>query len=77
MSGPVKPSKNMDTSKQIKHVFGCQGVTMHLTLGSELLKSSDPTKCPQCGADVYDASNTPVGQLYLGHIRATSKDLPS
>jgi hypothetical protein len=70
MSGqPNSQPNHMDTSKQLKHVFGCQGKTFHLTAGYLLLRSRNPTKCPQCGADVYDASDTPIGQLYIAFTR--------
>jgi hypothetical protein len=77
MVTPVTPSNNMDTSKQIKHVFGCLGPTLHLTPGFKLLRAADPTKCPECGADVYDATDTTLGQLYLRDAGFTRGDLPS
>jgi hypothetical protein len=58
-------STHMNTSKQINTVFGCQGENYHLTPGFRLLRSSDPSRCPVCGASVFDASDTPVGKEYL------------
>jgi hypothetical protein len=72
-----KPSKHMDTSQQIKHVFGCQGPELHITPGFKLLQSDDPSKCPQCGADVYDATNTPLGQAYIAFGRIDLGEKPS
>lgn len=69
MTKNAQPSNHMDTSQQIKHVFGCQGEIFHLTPGFQLLKSADPTKCPECGANVYDATDTPVGQQYIAFAR--------
>jgi hypothetical protein len=33
------------------------------------LQAGDITKCPQCGAEVYDATDTPVGQAYFAFSR--------
>lgn len=61
----AQPSNYMDTSQRINHVFGCQGPTMHITPGFKLLRSGDPSRCPDCGASVFDATDTPVGKEYL------------
>jgi len=69
MSGQPDNTNHTDTSQQIRHVFGCKGQPFHLTPGFKLLRSSDPSKCPECGAEVYDATNTIVGQYYLAFAR--------
>jgi hypothetical protein len=76
MVTPITPS-NMDTSKQIKTVFGCQGKVFHLTPSFILLRSANPTRCPECGAEVFDASDTPVGQQYLKLAGFTREDKSS
>lgn len=73
----TQPTNHMDTSQQLKHVFGCLGPELHITPGFKLLQSADPTKCPQCGADVYDATNTPVGEAYVAFGRADLGKRPS
>jgi len=67
---------HMDTSTKIRHVFGCHGKTFHLTPGFKLLQAGDIKHCPTCGADVYDATDTPVGQLYLAFGRFDLGDKP-
>lgn len=62
-------ANHMNTSQRIRHVFGCAGETRHLTPGFALLRSSDPTKCPECGAGVSDVTDTPEGQQYLAFAR--------
>ena len=76
MSGTSR-SNHMDTSQKINHVFGCQGTTLHITPGFKLLASGDASKCPQCGAETFDATNTPVGQAYIAFGRIDLGDLPS
>ena len=61
----LNPSDPMNTTQQVNTVFGCQGEVFHLTPAFKLLRSADPRKCPESGADVYDASDTPVGARYL------------
>lgn len=68
---------HMDTSKQIRHIFGCNGETVHVTPGFQLLKSGDITKCPTCGATVSDITNTPLGQSYMAFGRPDLGDRPS
>lgn len=68
---------SMDTSQKLKHVFGCAGPTMHLMPGFRLLQSSYPGRCPECGAEVYDATNTPIGQAYLAFTRSDLGKDPS
>lgn len=77
MNTAKNPTTNMDTSTKFKHVFGCQGKTLHLTPGYLLLRSADPRKCPDCGADVFDATDTPVGAAYIAFARIDLGDLPS
>lgn len=60
----------LDTNHRINHVYGCRGTTLHLTPGFKLLQSGQIKKCPQCGAELYDATNTPVGQYYIAFARA-------
>ena len=72
-----QPSNHMDTSQRINHVFGCLGPTMHITPGFKLLQSTYPGKCPECGAEVYDATNTPIGQSYIAFGRVDLGDEPS
>ena len=67
----------MDTSQQINHVFGCQGPTLHINPGFVLLRNGDIHKCPDCGADVYDASDTPVGRAYIAFGRIDLGEKPS
>ena len=69
-------SNHMDTSRRINHVFACQGGSMHITPGFKLLASGNTNKCPQCGADVYDATDTPVGKAYIAFGRIDLGDLP-
>lgn len=70
-------ANHMDTSQKINHVYGCQGPTLHLNPGFVLLRKGDITKCPDCGADVFDASNTPVGLAYLEFARMDLGKRPS
>ncbi len=65
----TQQTSHMDTSKQFRHVYACQGSQMHMTTGTRLLQSGDPSKCPECGAAVYDATNTPVGKSYFAFAR--------
>ena len=76
MSGH-KTKPRMDTSQRINHVFACQGTPMHLTPGYKLLRAGDISKCPDCGQDVYDASETPVGQAYIAFARIDLGEKPS
>lgn len=65
------------TSIQLRHVFACQGKQMHLNTGTRLLQKGSIDKCPDCGAPVYDATNTPVGMAFFAHARPDLGDLPS
>jgi hypothetical protein len=76
MNQLIRPSNHMNTSQRINHVFGCLGETLHLTPGFRLLRSEEPTKCPECGAEVYDATNTPVGQSYFAFTRPDLGEKP-
>lgn len=71
---PITPSNGMDTSQQINHVFGCLGKKLHLTPGFMLLRKGDVTKCPDCGAEVYDATDTPIGAEYLRQAKFIRED---
>ena len=68
--------QHLNTSQQIKHVFGCSGATMHVTPGFQLLRAGDITRCPQCGSPVTDCTNTLLGQSYLALARFDLGDLP-
>ena len=77
MNNQTDQSTNgLDTSQQIKHVFGCAGEPMHLTPGFKLLQSGDITRCPDCGAQVHDVSDTPIGQAYLAFGRPDLGERP-
>lgn len=67
MAPKNKPA--LDTSQELRHVFACRGETMHITPGTELLKRGDANTCPQCGATLYDATDTPVGRSYFAFVR--------
>jgi len=69
-------SNSMDTSTKIKHVFACRGKGFHLTPGFKLLQSGDITKCPVCGAEVYDATDTPIGQAWFAFSRPDLGEQP-
>ncbi len=58
-------SPTMDTSQKINHVFGCRGKTMHVHPGFVLLRKGDITHCPDCGKEVYDITDTPLGSSYI------------
>jgi hypothetical protein len=77
MNGTNSQPNRMDTSQRINHVFGCQGTTLHITPGFKLLQSGDLTRCPECGADVFDATNTPVGQAYIAFGRIDLGEKPA
>jgi hypothetical protein len=77
MAKNTQPSNHMNTSQQIRHVFGCAGPTRHLTPGFALLRSTDPTKCPQCGTTVEDVTDTLEGQQYLAFGRFDLGEKPA
>jgi uncharacterized paraquat-inducible protein A len=78
MSGqPNHQSNHMDTSQQIRHVFACHGPKMHINPGFVLLRKGDISKCPDCGAEVYDATDTLVGQAYIAFARIDLGNRPS
>jgi hypothetical protein len=67
----------MDTSQKLNHVYACQGAQLHLTPGFKLLQAGDITHCPTCGAAVFDATDTPVGQAYIAFARIDKGERPS
>jgi hypothetical protein len=69
--------QHMNTSQRINHVFGCDGRIVHVTPGFKLLASGTPDKCPDCGAVVYDITNTPLGQSYIAFGRIDLGNPPS
>lgn len=74
----IQPTnQNMDTSQQIRHVFGCRGSTMHIHPGIVLLRKGDATRCADCGAPVQDITDTPVGQAYIAFARLDLGEKPS
>jgi hypothetical protein len=63
--------KLFDTSKRIRHVFGCTGEPTHVFPGLTLAKinTGDVILCPTCGKPVHDITNTPLGQSYFERAR--------
>jgi hypothetical protein len=76
-TAPNTQPNHMDTSQQINHVFACRGPKMHVTPGFKLLQAGDIKHCPDCGADVYDATDTPIGQHYKAFARLDLGEKPS
>jgi hypothetical protein len=68
----------MDTSQQLRHVFGCLGSTMHVMPGFRLLRAGDITHCPvpECGAPIHDITDTPLGQAYMAFARPDLGERP-
>ncbi|HJS17304.1 MAG TPA: hypothetical protein VJ785_01050 [Anaerolineales bacterium] len=60
---------SMDTSQNINHAFGCSGEIVHVTPGYMLLRAGNINRCPQCGAEVKDITDTLLGQSYLAFAR--------
>jgi hypothetical protein len=78
MTGQPNPQPvQMDTSQQIKHVFACRGSSMHIHPGFVLLRKGDIDHCPDCGADVYDVTDTPIGKAYFAYTRPDLGEKPS
>ncbi len=75
-STPNSQPKRMDTSQKINHVFSCNGPTMHMHPGIVLLQHGDLKHCPDCGALVYDATDTPVGRAYIAFARLDLGEKP-
>ena len=73
----AKRTNGLDTSQNINHVFGCTGAQIHVTPGFRLLRAGNIHKCPDCGADVNDITNTPLGQSYIAFARIDLGRLPS
>jgi len=69
MTGISNSQPQMDTSQQIKHVFGCDGPKMHIMPGITLLRAGDVNRCPECRAMVRDITDTLVGQSYIAFAR--------
>lgn len=67
---------HMDTSQKINHVYRCVAPNFHLTPGFKLLKAGDITHCPECGAEVYDATDTPMGEYYIAFARIDKGEKP-
>ena len=61
--------RSMNTSQQIRHVYGCESEELHLTPGFMVLRQQDPKHCAKCGKPIKDMTNTPVGQQYLAFAR--------
>ena len=70
------PNPHMDTSQKIKHVFACEGSTVHVHPGLALLLTSRPV-CPTCGKPVQDITDTPLGQSYFAFTRPDLGERPS
>lgn len=73
---PTQPN-HMDTSQRIHHVYACHGQPMHVHPGFVLLRKGDIKHCPTCGAEVYDTTNTPLGQAYIAFARIDLGEKPS
>lgn len=58
----------LNTSQNIRHVFGCKGTPLHVTLGKQLLQTNS-LRCPYCGAEVSDITKSPLGQAYFAFAR--------
>jgi hypothetical protein len=66
---PGRLNPALSTSQNITHVFGCGGIPVHVTPGYQLLRAGTGTRCPQCGAEVTDITQTPLGQSYIAFAR--------
>lgn len=65
------------TTYQIKDlVYGCKGYTLHLTLGSALLRNGKGFECPHCHSEVSDYSDTPIGREYLALVQPAQTPSP-
>ena len=62
------PNPSLTTSQNINHIYGCNGPTMHLTYGIYLLRTNS-NRCQECGYEVSDVTDTPVGQAYKAFAR--------
>lgn len=58
----------LSTSQRLLHVFICEGTHSHVHPGLALLTIGKP-KCPTCGAEVKDITDTPLGQAYFAFAR--------
>ena len=64
----TKPT--LDTSQRIRHVFACNGPTVHVHPGMALLiNGNQKPVCPTCGAAVQDVTNSLLGQSYFAFAR--------
>lgn len=77
MAGTSTTQPHMNTSQKISHVYACLGAVYHVTPGFQLLRSGDIKHCPTCGAQVFDATDTPVGQAYIAFARIDLGEKPS
>lgn len=64
-----KLSETLNTATKIFSVFGCAGPTFHVSSGLSVLRAGNGYVCPQCGAEIRDISNTPVGQQFFAWHR--------
>lgn len=60
---------NLTTRTKIITVYGCTGTVFHVISGIALLKHGMGYRCPYCGTEVYDISDTDVGRSYLAFAR--------
>ena len=62
-----KLNPGMDTSQNIRHAFGCDGAPVHVNPGYKILRNGN--RCPDCGREVTDITDTHLGQSYLAFAR--------
>lgn len=66
----------ISTQTKIETVYGCRGRTMHVMPGTVLLKSKKGYRCPWCGTEVYDISDTMLGREYFMWLRPDKHSPP-
>ena len=56
------------TQRKILTVYGCKGKVFHIFSGNAILRTG-AFACPECRAEIYDVSDTPIGREYFERVR--------
>lgn len=59
----------LTTVTKLMHVFGCKGTPMHISSGLHILRVGRGYVCPECGNELLDITNSPVGRVWFAHVR--------